>query len=73
MGDIPITLDQYAEVVLDEILVIQGKKQSKIGEFGLIKSNQEARKNVKRAMMYFLQIFGPDIFFDFMFEYKSLE
>ena len=34
-----LSLNEYAEVILDEILLISGKKESKIGEFGLIKSN----------------------------------
>ena len=44
-----------------------------VGEFSPVANNEEIRENLRKALVYFMNIFGPDTFLNFMLEYKSLD
>ena len=52
-------------------MAYNGRKYVPIFEFGPIANNPDLCEDFKVMLMYILRMFGPDHFFNFMFEYKS--
>ena len=68
-----IPLEVYGEAILSLPLIVNGRRTVMVGEFAPVANNEEIRENLRRALVYFMSIFGPDTFLNFMLEYKSLD
>ena len=63
----------YSEAILSLPLLVNGRRTVMVGEFSPVANNEEIRENLRKALVYFMNIFGPDTFLNFMLEYKSLD
>ena len=68
-----IPLELYGDAILSLPLIVNGRRTVMVGEFAPVATNEEIKENLRKALLYFMSIFGPDTFLNFMLEYKSLD